>query len=176
MGQYFEFYNADRNESFRPPSGGLKAVETVTNPGCVLLAYLVLEGPQDGTMFGSKNADPDALDLDALRAEVDAGTLPESVTRWIDRAEDDPEDRWAAARIAESHRQIRERNEFAGRWAGDRISLVGDYSETGNYDAASTDISEGVAAEWEWFTGKSLSEWETGDLRPDTVISSTSGP
>lgn len=50
---------------------------------------------------------------------------------------------------------IEDEGEYCGYWAGDRIALVGDYDESGDYNKVETekwtDISKGVAHEFNKF-------------------------
>jgi len=75
MSQYFAIVNVDANEYVRPP-GPSGARETVTNSQATgLLAYLMLEGPCDGTQF-HRLADEDDPEIQAaieerIRAEIE---------------------------------------------------------------------------------------------------------
>lgn len=62
-----------------------------------------------------------------------------------------------------------------GRWSGDRITLVGDYDESGLYDETEsgfTNVSETVLKEFNDFVGEkfSLGNVELRGLRPDFVL------
>lgn len=155
MGQYFQLVNLDRMEIAQLP-GLMKAVERVTDVRAMgLVGYLLLQGPQDGTMFVGINADVDDIGPEELE-----NIAPDR----------DPQ---SAVRIIESKKDIGEANEYAGRWAGDRVALVGDYDESGLYgDSSLTDITDGLVAEFTEFVGE---EWWEGDhqdqvMRPDMVL------
>jgi hypothetical protein len=168
MGQYFTLVNTDKNETVEPP-GTMKAIERLTNKKAMgLIGYLVFQGPQDGTRFTAINSAP--LEYDEA---VDALGEDYIGKRWENRYEEDPE-RTAhdAGRIAASHKSIREANEYAGRWAGDGIALVGDYDDSGLYKAEDlTDITDPLIEEFVEFVGE---DWWDGDqdtvMRPDMVF------
>lgn len=159
MGQYFKLVNMDREETVSLP-GTMKPIERVTNAKAMaLIGYLIFQGPQDGTSFIRMNADPDSL-TDEQFEEYDIGI-----------ADDEEKRRHQAARSYEASRPISEANDFAGRWAGDRIVLVGDYDDSGLYGADLHDITGGLIAEFKEFVGESWWEGEQESvMRPDMVF------
>jgi hypothetical protein len=169
MGQYFQLVNIDRQEALNVPNAGLEALEITTSPGCGVIAYLLLDGPQDGTHFIRFNADPDGLDIEDARKQ---DWWSDS---WEQDYENDPErQRHSAEAIRQSYLDIDEANDYAGRWAGDRIMLVGDYSDEPYYNQF-VNITDDAVDEWLDFIGKDLDEIGRGDLRPDMVLSSGGG-
>lgn len=150
MGQYFVAHNIDRDE--RMSFGMLKFVERLSNQAwTAALAYLMFEGPQDGTVLTGKHLD-DYLSLSdeqlTLLASVQHGS--QRLIDDLESAETKDERKRAVgsiASIAEASKQISESNRYAGRWAGDRVTIVGDYAESGLYDSPAPDISESVIEE-----------------------------
>ncbi len=68
---------------------------------------------------------------------------------------------------------IKENYEYAGRWAGDRILVIGDYDSSGLYDIALEqykDISKEVAEEYNDFIELEELKIKIEYIRPDTVI------
>lgn len=207
MGQYFEAVNLDRNEVLGIPNSGLKAIEICTAPGAAVLAYLLLEGPQDGTAFARINADPADPGVDeriegekageADRAEIYRTERPDFVVNRFEREHDATPDEapeafaafceeqaestyraddgsWRRGRLAvvvAADDEIAAANEYAGRWHGDRVTLVGDYAESGRYgDDDYENITDAAVEEWLAFIGKDLDEIGNGDMRPDMVV------
>lgn len=159
MGQYFKLVNPDREEYVDLP-GPMKAIERLTNPiATAALGFLLLEGPQDGTAFLA-NADPDdpqlqdgISDVKAREGESERKRDRKSVYRKRDPETRDRTDEWdehKIARVAASDLAIDEANDYAGRWAGDDVRLVGDYADNNLYGAmygtvvAETDDGETV--------------------------------
>lgn len=137
MSQSFAFINETRQEYYAPTNSSTKAKDRVTDAlGTGAVAYLMLDGPQDGTAFIDQCFTVEGGDDD--RPAVDPG-----------------------ARL-----QISEANEYAGRWAGDTIRLAGDYRDgdwlspgTSNGDGTDSDwvdITTGVEREFEAFA---WSDW-----------------
>lgn len=150
MGQYFKCVNTDKKEVLTPP-GGMKAIERVTNSVTTgLLAYLLLEGPQDGTAFTGR-ADPEDPALQEGIAEyIEREVAREDETGRESMMRDDDGD-WKRQRIAgvvAAGRTIAEANEFAGRWAGDRVTMIGDYAERDLYDETSENWHYELARRW----------------------------
>lgn len=138
MGQYFKYINRDKQEYFIG-EGGAKPVERATDPiGTGMLAYLMFDGPQDGTRFSGLH-NPYAPEFEGAMAEKmeeererhrNAGRS--SVYRNDDSSWDKPK----LARVIAAGRHINDDElgfRFAGRWAGDDVALVGDYEESGVY-------------------------------------------
>lgn len=140
MSQYFKYVNVDKQEYFTTNNSGLKAVERVTNATANgKLAFLLLDGPQDGTRFTNLH-NPHAPELDDKQHEFKQNerekhlnTGRSSVYR--------TENGWDTNRITQSlaaGEAINADNvlgyEYAGRWAGDDVRLIGDYHESGVYD------------------------------------------
>ena len=155
MGQYFQLVNEDRKEMAQLP-GGMKAVERVSNTVAMgLLGYLLLDGPQDGTSFSYRNNDPDDVDKDDVEAWIDRETASEveSDRESVYRADDGSWDRAKIRRVVAAGYEISEANEFAGRWAGDRVRLVGDYAENDLYSAPEgrivAQLNSGEMVSWE---------------------------
>lgn len=138
MGQYFKAVNVDRQEFVSLP-GAMKAVERVTNPVAMgMIGYLLLDGPQDGTRL-CYMADPDDPELqDGIDGyiEQEKEYERESKRDSVYRADDGSWNRGKVATVVAAGRKINEANEYAGRWAGDDVRLVGDYANNDLYDAA----------------------------------------
>lgn len=136
MGQYFKPVNVDRQEFVDLP-GPKKATERITNVVAMgMFSYLFLEGPLDGTSF-AYGIDPDDPqfhnDIENRIGELEQ--LEEgATTRSIYQNYDGSWNRYRIAISVAANREISDIQEYAGRWAGDRVYLVGDYSETGMYD------------------------------------------
>jgi len=166
MGQYFVAHNIDRDEQMG--FGMLKFVERLSNQAwTAALAYLMFEGPQDGTVLTGKHLD-DYLSLSDEKLTLLASSQYGSQRRVddLESAETKDERRRAVASIAtiaEANKQISESNRYAGRWAGDRVTIVGDYAESGLYDAPAPDISESVVEEMD---ENGVFEWLDAD-RPE---------
>lgn len=133
MGQYFKLVNPDRKEYVTLP-GPMKAIERLTNHHAMAaVGYLLLQGPQDGTAFTHMNADPDDWDYDRNERLAEKG---EMMLLDKERWENEPErTAYQAGRVYQSHKDIAEANDYAGRWAGDTPVLVGDYDDSGLYGA-----------------------------------------
>lgn len=110
MGQYYLIANRDRQEYVRPASKKLRAI--VLNDPAVL-PYLLKQTDVDGQGAG---------DLHIPRDEYPDGLQgkPTELAKWLDSEE--------------YQKQIAERWPHAGRWAGDRICVVGDYDSSGLFD------------------------------------------
>lgn len=135
MGQYFQFVNVDRKETVHPP-GGMKAIERLTSPVTMaLLGYLLLDGPNDGTAF-LRDADPDDPNLTEAIAELkerERQCEAERDTTSPYRNDDGSWNEHDVASIAASYAHIADTHDYAGRWAGDDVRMVGDYAESGYY-------------------------------------------
>lgn len=168
MGQYFVALNLDRDEQLG--FGMLKLVERLSNRvWTAALAYLLFEGPQDGTVL-TNVSDEELIEAEITHAQELERHISDDVPNpdtYLDRYydADTDEERERAIRlalsVAKSYETIDEANEYAGRWAGDRITIVGDYADSGLYDTGSTDISKAVLQEME---DNGILEWLDADI------------
>lgn len=162
MGQYFRAINLDKEESL--DFGMLKFVERLANPEwTAALAYLLFEGPQDGTVLPSNGYMPDEYQgispaTKPLFDNLHAGIRDRIVEEYEAAETKDDRERVhrRAVNLAEASKSISERYQYAGRWAGDRITIVGDYADSGLYDMPADDVSDGVQAEMKEL---GLTEW-----------------
>ena len=153
MGQYFRAINLDKDESL--DFGMLKFVERLANPEwTAALAYLLFEGPQDGTTLPSNGYVPDEYEgltpaQSPLYDALHEGLRDRLVKSYKTADTKDERERIArrAVYLAEANVPISERYDYAGRWAGDRITIVGDYADSGLYDMPADDVSDGVRKE-----------------------------
>ena len=154
MGQYFKIVNLDKREYIKPDSN--KLWEFCANNEARLLPWLLAKGPQDGTNLShtDRNGEPierrEGEDFDAYLKRVNEG---------------------ANAPIGQGHFKT------PGRWAGDRIVVVGDYDESGLYSEVKKDgwkeISAEVIPELNEFLGiKKLKVGGPGYIMPDMVAAS----
>ena len=133
MAQYFLLVNLDKKEYVDPLKlgGGLTLWEWCTGDQARIISWLLAKGPQDGTYlpFASKE-------------------FAEAMDRYIHGKDDSAlkiVGEIASTRIGEG------KYKTVGRWAGDRIVLVGDYDDSGLYDIVEMrfkDISEEVVKEY----------------------------
>lgn len=146
MGQYMKPVNVSKKEYFHPV-GGMKAIERLTNPVAMgMVGFLLLEGPQDGTVFSglSDPDDPQLQDEIERLKERERAAEEEKEGYYNPYREDDGS--WNEHRItrtAAAGFAIDEANEYAGRWAGDDVRLVGDYADVSMRDIASSSGSLG---------------------------------
>lgn len=137
MGQYFKLINLTKHEFVELP-GPMKAIERITNPVAMgMFGYLMLEGPLDGTSFVYE-ADPDDPKLENKIQRRKNKAESEKEKYFFERYMND-DGSWNEQVIAQhvaASEAIADMKEYAGRWAGDNVSLVGDYSETGHYNTA----------------------------------------
>lgn len=155
MGQYFKAINLDKEESLE--FGMLKFVERLANPEwTAALAYLLFEGPQDGTILPSNGYVPTEYVNctpfeEPLNSSLREGTRERIEREWKSAETNDDRERVKrqAVSLAEAMVPISKRYEYAGRWAGDRITIVGDYADSGLFSTPTNDISDGVRDEME---------------------------
>lgn len=166
MGQYFIAHNIDRNEFLG--FGMLKFVERLSNQAwTAALAYLLFEGPQDGTVLTRMHHD-DYLSLsdEELLDYADDLYSPDLHKKKLKNAEtkEQREDAiMSIAALTEANKTISVANRYAGRWAGDRVTIVGDYADSKRYHKDGTDVSEGVIEE---MAENNVFEWLDAD-RPE---------
>ena len=135
MGQYFKAVNLDKREFVCPwcLDGGAKLWEWAVNRQGAVFTLLLRQSSQTG---GGDCGGP-AMQAVEVTAE-DGRTLPDLIAKALAReGMDFP--------IPSSS--------VVGRWAGDRVTLVGDYDDSGLYREAEsfTNISEGLVEEWNQF-------------------------
>ena len=136
MGQYFVLVNLDKKEIIRSPLS--KLWEWCANNWARLLVWLVAKGPQDGTSLCK-------FEPEIKKAEE----------RFFN-SKDEEERVKALEKISEIALLPIGKGYFktCGRWAGDRIVLIGDYDESKLYDIALKeykDITEEVIKEFNEF-------------------------
>jgi len=145
MGQYFQLRNVSRTESVELP-GPMKAIERVTNPAAMgLIGYLLFEGPIDGTGVGRTGLP--AIDDTEFEQSIDAhiereaSRVAESEHREqsVYQNDDGSWQRDKVRRVVAAGYDISEGTEYAGRWAGDDVRLVGDYADNDLYSAPNPD-------------------------------------
>lgn len=117
MGQYFKMVNLDKREYINPDSN--KLWELCANNEARLLPWLLAKGPQDGTS------------LVCFPPETNTWATKEGTEKIIQAA---------GLQIGRGHFKT------CGRWAGDRVLVVGDYDESGLYDLAKKEFKE-ISAE-----------------------------
>jgi len=153
MGQYFLLANLDKKEYVDPHKIGglLKLWEWCVNRQANIIPWLLAKGPQDGT------------------------SLCRIPFRYTFKNEKDKE--LYLNRINEEAETPIGKGYFktVGRWAGDRIMLIGDYDKSGLYDIAREeykDISDELKDEFNEFIevdsfklGKQLE-----GIRPDLIV------
>jgi len=172
MGQYFKVVNPVRKE-YIEPLGGSKAIELCSGDTGKLLAYLLLSGPQDGTAFIYRNANPEDVTQEdrgnERNQDLDGRPLEDEVI----------------AHLKEARKKIKRANKFAGRWAGECITVSGDYAKGGitidgehkehNYykeiqeNEEWTDITEPAYEEFIEFMGENYEPSESM-FRPDAAL------
>lgn len=148
MGQYFKLVNPERKEFVDLP-GGMKAIERVTNPIAMgMVGYLLLEGPCDGTAFTYRFGDEsDPLVNEAINAWIEREIEYEKKQDYTSMCRDDNGE-WKmddVRRIAVAGLNITHVCDYAGRWAGDDVRLVGDYADNDLY----SDTNESWTYEYE---------------------------
>ncbi len=133
MSQYFEFVNTDREEVIVPPDGiGLNNILN-DKSGSDLLAWVLLDGPADGTGLNS-------VPLSALPDEAIAEKQADIQDRCDDLEESPYHDGEAwieakLARIVAAGLHVSNIYDYAGRWAGDSVTIAGDYADDTPYGA-----------------------------------------
>lgn len=154
MGQYFKLVNSSRKEWVDLP-GGMKAIERVSDAVPMgMIGYLLLDGPGDGTAF-LRFADPDDPKLDEQKSVIVERELEHEASQLnytsMYRDDDGEWDESMIARTAAAHLELTELMEYAGRWAGDDVRLVGDYDDSGLYqDCKGTVVVEHDGTEYEY--------------------------
>ena len=153
MGQYFAAVNTDKKEYVCPwcIGGGAKLWEWAANTTGAIFTLLLRQSSEGGggDFYGYK---PHAADIET--------TSPDEFIHTIHKL------------VAMEGRPIPEKpDEIAGRWAGDRVVLVGDYDESKLYqtirsDASYRNISEPLVETWNHFI-----ELEERQLRYDRSFS-----
>lgn len=135
MGQYFLLMNFDKKEVVNPwdLGGGAKLWEWCANKTAGVIPYLLRRSTGDG-----------------------GGDVGTALYYWSDKSRREqvnalPREEHAEAFDKEFDR-LKATLQYAGRWADDRIALVGDYDESGDYSRADfTDITEELVEEYNEF-------------------------
>lgn len=155
MGRYYLIANQDRQEYVRPASKKLRAI-VLNDPA--LLPYLLKQTDVDGQGTGD-------LLIPRDKYPEDLQGQPRELAKWLDS------DGY--------QKRIDERWPHAGRWAGDRICVIGDYDSSGFFDEIEAsdeweDITDPVRAEAKAFendaAGRVGSEQSDGQVPPDLVL------
>ncbi|WP_417851082.1 hypothetical protein [Thalassoglobus sp.] len=141
MGQYFKAINLDKQEYLCPwcLCGGAKLIEWSLNPYGSVFPYLLRQSDCTG---GGDLGGPVSQTID-----LDAG---DSISDLI-----------AKTMTQEGKPMSLPSSAMAGRWAGDRIAMVGDYDSSGLYTVASNtyqNISGPLAEEYNRFMD--VDEWK----------------
>lgn len=140
MGQYFKAVNTDKQEFVCPwcIGGGAKLWEWAANPQGALFTLLLRQSDAGGggDFFGY-----------SLRA----------IDHWSndDRDHQEPRYETISPGVSEGERVQPSPGQMVGRWAGDRVLLIGDYDSSKLYDEACgyRNISEPLVKEWNAFIG-----------------------
>lgn len=139
MGQYFKAVNTDKQEMICPwcLGGGAKLWEWAANVQGAVFTLLLRQSDQiGGGDYGASRSR--RIDLTEDDAAGEARALADVIAHAVS-LEGQP------ARIPD--------DSIVGRWAGDRVLLVGDYDSSGLYDACRSyrNISEQLVREWNDF-------------------------
>jgi hypothetical protein len=155
MGQYYLIANHDRKEYIQPASQKLHAI--VLNDPAVL-PYLLKQTDVDGQGSGDLRIPKDEY-------PVDGREKPTELAAWLDSDE--------------YQERIQKRWPHAGRWAGQRVCVIGDYDSSGLFSKIQTsdewdDITEPVRAEAKAFekdaAGRAGTNREELHPVPDLVL------
>ena len=139
MGQYFKAVNLDRKEVVCPwcMSGGAKLWEWAANPQGAVFTLLLRQSSAGGggDYFGYRTQD---LHLDSRGPKGMHGSMLDALRTVVvieGQSVDVPEDG------------------IAGRWAGDRVVLVGDYDSSGLFEKSGEfhNITEELVKVWNGF-------------------------
>jgi hypothetical protein len=156
MGQYFRIVNLDKQEYIDPDSN--KLWELCANNEARLLPWLLAKGPQDGTSLSHTDRNGELIER----------RKGEDFDAYIERVGEE-----ANVPIGQG------RFKTPGRWAGDRVVVVGDYDESGLYQRAKKEfkeISAEVIPELNEFLGiEKLKVGGPGYIMPDMVATSGGG-
>lgn len=137
MGQYFCLVNTEKKEWISLP-GGMKLPEIVAHDMAPkVMTYMMFEGPFDGTTLLDRLYDVD----DPKVAEATADWIEDEKERYADSDRSsvyqNDDGTWQYDKIKRSvcaGFTIGE-DSICGRWAGNRVRIVGDYAESGLYNA-----------------------------------------
>ena len=134
MGQYFKAANLDKKEVVCPwcMSGGAKLWEWAANPQGAIFTLLLRRSSGGGG--GDYGSPPTQI----LSIEDDPKALAKAVTEGVSR---------------EGRPVLLPEDSIVGRWAGDRVVLIGDYDESQLWDEldAYRNISQQVVETWNDF-------------------------
>ena len=142
MGQYFKAVNFDKREVVCPwcLGGGAKLWEWAANSYGAIFTLLLRQSSATG---GGDYADP----LSADRREVELAGLSSK----------DAKDAVMAAIVqavtAEGRPAVLPADSVVGRWAGDRVALIGDYDQSKTWDKlpAFRNVSKELCDAWNAF-------------------------
>ena len=160
MGQYFIIVNLDKKEYFKPNL--LKLWEICANNDCRVLPYLLATNNPDGTII-MRSYD---LPPEEAKKKCEEETEYECVVEYHSK-------QWG-------YTIVRPKLKYFGRWCGDRVAVVGDYSDGAtNYEGPSyeyirdnfKDITEEVIKEFNWFIrADELKIKDSKFMNPDIVV------
>jgi len=143
MGQYFKAANIDKKEVVCPwcIGGGAKLWEWAANSYGAIFVLLLRKSSQTG---GGDYRDP--LPRSDRELRLDGSESPEEAQRAM-------QDGIALAVAAEGMPAGIPPDSVVGRWAGDRVVLIGDYDESQLWDELPTyrNISKEVVEAWNRF-------------------------
>ena len=135
MGQYFKAVNLDKREVVCPwcLGGGAKLWEWAVNPQGAIFTLLLRKSSATG---GGDYGGPEPQTVEV--SEIGEGNLAELIAKSV---------------VREGLQMPIPSSSVVGRWAGDRIALVGDYDESGlcNELDSYTNITEQLIVEWNRF-------------------------
>jgi hypothetical protein len=146
MGQYFKAVNLDKREVVCPwcLGGGAKLWEWAANPHGALFTLLLRKSSATG---GGDFYNPLPSRLRTIQLDSSSPQrAKESFAAGI-----------AQAAAAEGQPVTESPDSVVGRWAGDRVVLVGDYDESEMWDELPTyrNVSKELAEAWNEFIGNS---------------------
>ncbi|KAA1258576.1 hypothetical protein LF1_10980 [Rubripirellula obstinata] len=136
MGQYFKPVNTDKKEFVCPwcIGGGAKLWEWAANrQGAVFTLLLRQSGCTGGGDYGGQ--EPQVVEL------KDGDNIADIIAKGV---------------VREGMSMPIPNESIVGRWAGDRVALIGDYDDSGIYSIASEqyrNISEPLVEAWNQFLG-----------------------
>jgi hypothetical protein len=139
MGQYFKAVNLDKREVVCPwcLSGGAKLWEWAANPQGAVFTLLLRKSSASGggDYYGYRTQD----------IELDTGSAK--------RAQESLLEAFRSAAPQEGGPILSQPGSIVGRWAGDRVVLVGDYDDSKIWDEVPTydNISEELVETWNDF-------------------------
>lgn len=155
MGQYFVLVNTELKEWISLP-GGMKLPEILANElAPKVMTYMMFEGPFDGTTLLDRLYDEEDEKVnDATDEFIEQEKERHADSDWSSAYQND-DGTWNREKIKRSvcANFIIGEDSMCGRWSGNRVRIVGDYAESGLYDAMDGTIiaetKDGKRVSWE---------------------------